>query len=154
MHTRTEYRRLVAAAFGALLSGAYQPSDGERIVQIINDSSLTAVNLYSVEPLGLSGDGVKIQHVYGAMHHHRYYSLRLLIDGLGTYYLLPEEWKPGQSHTFVIDDSDQIRIRAFFCLLIRKVGVRSVFGVQPDRRRFSSLSLPDNAILPSFSLSS
>jgi hypothetical protein len=61
-------------------------------------------------PLGLSGDGVKVQPVHGSMYHYRYYGLRLLIDESGTYYLLPEEWKPGKSHTYVIGDSDQIRI--------------------------------------------
>jgi hypothetical protein len=72
-------------------------------------SPTTAVDLCSVEPLG-QADGVKVEHVYGSMYHYRYYGLRLLIDESGTYYLLPKKWNPEQANTYIIDDSDQVRI--------------------------------------------
>jgi hypothetical protein len=70
----------------------------------------TAVTLYSVQTLALSGPGVTCQHLpTGSLYHYRYEGLRLLYVEPETYYLLPVKWT-GQEPTYIIDDSDQIRI--------------------------------------------
>jgi hypothetical protein len=102
---------VVAAACTVWAAGNYAAALGDQEASRIMDGPpLTAVYLYSAEPLGLSGDGIKVQPLHGSVYHYRYYGLRLLIDESGTYYLLPEKWLPGESHTYIIDDSDQVRI--------------------------------------------
>jgi hypothetical protein len=74
-------------------------------------SARTAVVVYSIEPLALSGPGVTVQQLPAKyLYHYRYQGLRLLITRSGTYYLLPVNWSPQLDETYVFDQSDQIRI--------------------------------------------
>jgi hypothetical protein len=71
----------------------------------------TAVAVYSIQPLALSGPGVTVQRLPSTFHYHyRYQGLRLLIARSGTYYLLPVRWNPPLNQTYVFNESDQIRI--------------------------------------------
>ena len=71
----------------------------------------TAVAVYSDQPLALSGHGVTLQHFpAGIRYHYLYEGLRLLITRSGTYYLLPVGWSPQSDLTYVLDQSDSIRI--------------------------------------------
>ena len=71
----------------------------------------TAVVLYSIQPLALSGPGVTVQRLPANYHYHyRYQGLRLLITRAGTYYLLPVDWSPQLDETYVFDQSDETRI--------------------------------------------
>ena len=49
------------------------------------------------------------------LYHYRYQGLRLLITRSGTYYLLPLGWSQqnGNDITYILDDSDQIRIELY-----------------------------------------
>jgi hypothetical protein len=74
-------------------------------------STRTAVVVYSVQPLALSGPGVTMQPLPATYrYHYRYQGLRLLITREGIYYLLPVDWNPGLNETYVFDETDQIRI--------------------------------------------
>jgi hypothetical protein len=71
----------------------------------------TAVVVYSTERLALSGPGVTAQQLpSGALYHYEYQGLRLLVNRSGTYYLLPVSWYPQMDITYIINESDQIRI--------------------------------------------
>ena len=71
----------------------------------------TAVVLYSIQPLALSGPGVTVERLpANYRYHYRYQGLRLLITRAGTYYLLPVDWSPQLDETYVFDESDEIRI--------------------------------------------
>jgi hypothetical protein len=104
---------IVIAALCALwIAGLYANSLGMRAAENFAGSlsKQTAVTLYSVQTLALSGPGVTCQHLTsGSLYRYRYEGLRLLYVESGTYYLLPVEWTQ-QEPTYIIDDSDQIRI--------------------------------------------
>jgi hypothetical protein len=71
----------------------------------------TAVTMYSVQSLALSGRGVDCTPVTPAgQYHYRCTGLRLLYAQSGTYYLLPAGWLGPQNGTYILDDSDQVRI--------------------------------------------
>jgi hypothetical protein len=73
----------------------------------------TAVTVYSVQSLDLSGRGVSCKPVMPAgEYHYRCTGLRLLYVESGTYYLLPTGWngQPNGDQTYILDDSDQVRI--------------------------------------------
>lgn len=71
----------------------------------------TAVVVYSMQPLALSGPGLTIQSLPATYrYHYRYQGLRLLLVRSGTYYLLPVDWSPQLDLTYVLDQSDPIRI--------------------------------------------
>jgi hypothetical protein len=71
----------------------------------------TAVVVYSIEPLALSGPGVTVQRLPATyLYHYRYQGLRMLITRSGTYYLLPVGWNPPLDETYVFDQSAEIRI--------------------------------------------
>jgi hypothetical protein len=81
----------------------------EQVVQGL--PSRTAVVVYSIEPLALSGPGVTVQRLPATyLYHYRYQGLRMLITRSGTYYLLPVNWNPPLDETYVFDQSAQIRI--------------------------------------------
>jgi hypothetical protein len=105
---------LVIAAVCALWAASlYAHSIGIRAAQTLvhNLPSRTAVVVYSIQPLALSGPGVIHQQLpTGFRYHHRYQGLRLLITRSGTYYLLPADWNPQRDLTYVISESDQTRI--------------------------------------------
>jgi hypothetical protein len=76
----------------------------------------TAVVVYSTQPLALRGPGVTEQSLNRQyLYHYRYQGLRLLITRSGTYYLLPLGWSQqnGNNVTYVLNDSDQIRIELY-----------------------------------------
>ena len=73
--------------------------------------SSTAVVVYSIQRLALSGPGVTVQQLPpGFLYHYRYTGLRLLLTWSGTYYLLPVDWNPQYDLTYIINESDQTRI--------------------------------------------
>jgi hypothetical protein len=73
--------------------------------------SQTAVVLYSVQSLDLSGPGVVCTPIEGeSFFHERCTGLALLYAESGTYYLLPVNWTPQNGRTYVVDDTDQIRV--------------------------------------------
>jgi hypothetical protein len=74
-------------------------------------STRTAVAVYSVDRLALSGPGLTIQILpAGAQYHYVYRGLRLLLSQSGTYYLLPVYWSPQVDLTYILDQGDPIRI--------------------------------------------
>ena len=71
----------------------------------------TAVVVYSIHPLALTGPGVTVERLPAKYrYHYRYLGLRMLITRSGTYYLLPVDWSPQLNETYVFNESDQIRI--------------------------------------------
>ncbi|MCD0452908.1 hypothetical protein LO762_27555 [Actinocorallia sp. API 0066] len=103
----------VAAACALWAAGAYASQQGAAEAENIaaHLSERTAVVVYSAKPLGLSGPGVKDTplprgHAYSV----RYTGLRLLFSRAGRYYLLPEGWRPGVNATFLIRESDGVRL--------------------------------------------
>ena len=74
-------------------------------------STRTAVAVYSIDRLALSGPGVTIQSLPASYHYHYVYrGLRLLLMQSGTYYLLPVDWNPQHNLTYILNQSDPIRI--------------------------------------------
>jgi hypothetical protein len=114
-HGRFPYSlALVIAAVCALWAGSlYANSRGIRAAKDVvrNLPSRTAVVVYSIQPLALSGPGVTVQPLPNSFrYHYRYQGLRLLITRSGTFYLLPEGWNPQLDLTYILPESDQIRI--------------------------------------------
>jgi hypothetical protein len=71
----------------------------------------TAVTVYSTQSLAMSGRGVNCHPITPAgQYHYRCTGLRLLYAQSGTYYLLPVGWAGPQSPTYILDDSNQVRI--------------------------------------------
>jgi len=105
---------LVVAALCTLwVAGLYADrlgtEDAERFASTL--SSQTAVVVYSVQPLDLSGPGVECTPIRGdSFYHSRCSGLVLLYAESGTYYLLPVKWSPRGGSTYVVDDSDDIRV--------------------------------------------
>lgn len=73
-----------------------------------------AVALYSTQSLALTGPGVSCGPLPGdSLYHYRCLGLYLLYNVQGTaYYLLPAHYAPSD-HTYVISDSDQIRVEIY-----------------------------------------
>jgi hypothetical protein len=114
-HGRFPYSlALVVAAVCVLWAGSlYAQGLGFRAAEtfVRNLPSSTAVAVYSVQRLALSGPGVTVQELPGGLlYHYRYEGLRLLLTRSGTYYLLPVGWNPRYDLTYVISENDQIRI--------------------------------------------
>ena len=104
---------VVAAVCGLWATSLYAQGTGTRHAQgVVRDlRSRTAVVLYTTQRLALTGPGVTGQQLpAGALYHYEYQGLRLLTMRSGTYYLLPVGWYPRQDLTYVITDSDQIRV--------------------------------------------
>lgn len=104
---------VTAAACMLWAAGAYATDKGLDDAHRIADDlpRRTAIVVYSVKPLGLSGPGVTVGplpkgHKYG----HRYQGLRLLIGRNGRYYAVPVGWQPGVNTTFLLKESDDTRI--------------------------------------------
>jgi hypothetical protein len=73
--------------------------------------SRTAVVVYSIQRLALSGPGVTVQQLpAGFFYHYQYEGLRLLTVRSGTYYLLPVSWNSKYDLTYIFNDDGQIRI--------------------------------------------
>lgn len=76
-----------------------------------NLSTRTAVVVYSIQPLALAGPGLMVQSLPATYrYHYRYLGLRLLLMQSGTYYLVPVGWSPQYDLTYILDQSDPIRI--------------------------------------------
>ena len=76
-----------------------------------NLSTRTAVVVYSTQPLALVGPGLTVQSLPATYrYHYRYLGLRLLLMQSGTYYLVPVGWSPQYDLTYILDQSDPIRI--------------------------------------------
>jgi hypothetical protein len=73
--------------------------------------SRASVVVYSTQRLALSGPGVSVQQLpAGFYYHFEYEGFRLLMARSGTYYLLPVGWSQRLDITYVLDESDQVRI--------------------------------------------
>jgi hypothetical protein len=117
-HGRLQYTlAIIVAAVCALWAGSlYAHSLGiEAAQKLVRDlPEGTAVAVYSVQPLALSGPQVTVQDFGSAFRYrYRYEGLRLLTARSGTYYLLPVGWTPQLDLTYILDDSDQIRIELY-----------------------------------------
>ena len=104
---------IVAAVCALWAASLYAHSLGTQAAQklVSNLPSRTAVAVYSIQRLALSGPGVTEQQLPpGNRYHYLYQGLRLLITRSGTYYLLPVGWRPQLDLTYVLNESDQTRI--------------------------------------------
>jgi hypothetical protein len=104
---------IVAAMCTLWAAGIYAGSLGSQAAQsfAMQLPGQTAVTVYSVAPLNLSGPGVTCRRVAGASEYpYVCTGLRLLYVQSGTYDLLPVRWTSRMGHTFILDDSNQIRI--------------------------------------------
>jgi hypothetical protein len=104
---------IVAAVCALWAASLYAHGVGIRTAQefVRTLPSRTAVVVYSTQRLALSGRGVIGEQLpTGFRYHYRYQGLRLLITRSGTYYLLPVGWRPKMDLTYIINESDQIRI--------------------------------------------
>jgi len=105
---------IVVAAICALWAASvYAEQRGTQAAEdfVRNLPTRTAVVIYSTQQLALNGPGVSVQPLpHGFPYHYRYIGLRLLLIQSGTYYLLPVNWTPQLSFTYIVDESDQVRI--------------------------------------------
>jgi len=104
---------VVTAICALWAASVYAEQRGTQAAQdlVQNLPSHTAVVIYSTQQLALSGPGVSLQHLPpGSPYHYRYIGLRLLLIQSGTYYLLPVDWTPQLSFTYIVAESDQTRI--------------------------------------------
>lgn len=88
-------------------AGRQLAAEGEK-----NLPERTAVSLYAMTRLGISGRGVSVTYLHGGAGDYdwRYDGLRLLIKSDGKWFLLPQGWRRGDSAVFVIPDRDSIRV--------------------------------------------
>jgi hypothetical protein len=79
-----------------------------------NIDAKTAVLVYSVQPLALSGNYVSVHKLpAGLEYRYRYEGLRLLYMNSSTYYLLPVGWIPQLPQIYILNSGDQIRIEFY-----------------------------------------
>jgi hypothetical protein len=115
-HGRFAYATaIVVTAVCALWAAAlYAHNLGTQTAQeAVQDlSGHTAVSVYSVDRLALAGPGVIVQNIPANYYYHYCYTgLRMLLMQSGTYYLLPVDWNPGLDLTYILNQSDLIRIQ-------------------------------------------
>ena len=104
---------IVAAVCALWAASLYAHTLGIQAAKnVVQDLPLrTAVVVYSIQPLALSGPGVTVERLPAKYrYHYRYQGLRLLIMRSGTYYLLPVGWNPQLDLTYIFNQSDPIRI--------------------------------------------
>jgi hypothetical protein len=104
---------VVTAVCALWATSLYAQSMGTQAAQaFVRDlPSRTAVVVYSVQRLALSGPGVTVHQLQsGFLYHYEYQGLRLLLTRSATYYLVPVGWSPQLDLTYIFDDSDQIRV--------------------------------------------
>ena len=104
---------VVTAVCALWATSLYAQSIGTQDAQaFVRDlPSRTAVVVYSIQRLALSGPGVTVQQLRpGSLYHYEYQGLRLLITRAGTYYVVPVGWYPQMDVTYIFNESDQIRI--------------------------------------------
>ena len=117
-HARPWYAlAIIAGAVCALWAGSlYAHNRGIRAAQsmVRQLPAREAVAVYGAQRLAMSGPGVTEQNLGTAYRYQYVYEgLRLLTVRSGTYYLLPVGWTPRLSFTYILDDSDQIRIELY-----------------------------------------
>ncbi len=102
------------AGFVLWAAGIYASSLGHAAAGNFYRSDRTAVTLYSTQSLALTGPGVRCEPLPGnSLYHYRCQGLYLLYDVPGTaYYLLPAR-RARSDRTYVISDSDQIRVELY-----------------------------------------
>jgi hypothetical protein len=104
---------IVAAMCTLWAAGIYAGGLGSQAARSFAEglAGQTAVTVRSAAPLGLSGPGVTCRRVPGASGYpYTCDGLRLLYAQSGTYDLLPVGWTLQGGRTFILDDSNQIRI--------------------------------------------
>lgn len=104
---------LVSAVCALWAASIYAHNLGTQAAEkdVQNLSTRTEAVVYSIEPLALAGPGVTVQNLPATYrYHYRYEGLRLLLMQSGTYYLLPVDWSPTYDLTYILDQSDPIRI--------------------------------------------
>jgi hypothetical protein len=100
---------LVTLWAGGVYAGTLGFQDALKVQAMVPE--LTAVTVYSAGSLDLSGPDVTcVRAQSGLGYPYRCTGLRLLWLQTGTYYLLPEGWSPADQRTYILDDSDQIRV--------------------------------------------
>lgn len=108
---------VVAMACALWAASLYAHNSGSRAAQRIARGliALPAVAVYSVQPLALSAPGVTVQRFpsSGLRYHYRYEGLRLLLTSSGTYYLLPVNWTRQVDPTYILNESNKIRIELY-----------------------------------------
>jgi hypothetical protein len=128
---------VIAAVCTLWIAGLYASSLGTTAAEAFASSltTKTAVTVYSIEALALSGPGVTCQSLpAGSLYHYRYEGLRLLYVDSGTYYLLPVNWASQQDPTYILTDSDQIRIELSSSNVALGTGRTGCKSGLPDRR--------------------
>ena len=104
---------ITAAACALWATGVYAKDEGTAEAHEITRGlrTRTAVVVYTTKPLALSGPGVTAERLpKGNMYAQRYQGLRLLIGRAGRYYVLPVGWRPGVNATYLLRESDSMRI--------------------------------------------
>ncbi|KAB2371228.1 hypothetical protein [Actinomadura montaniterrae] len=104
---------ITAAACALWAAGVYAKDKGTAEAhEIARDlQTRTAVVVYTTKPLALSGPGVTAEQLpKGNMYAQRYQGLRLLIGRAGRYYVLPVGWRPDVNATYLLKESDSMRI--------------------------------------------
>ena len=107
---------IVAAVCGLWAASIYAQQRGvQAAINVVHRlPERTAVAVYSIQPLALSGPGVTVLHFSSQYHYrYRYEGLRLLITRAGTYYILPVGWTPKLRITYVLQNSDLTRIELY-----------------------------------------
>ncbi|MFG2287630.1 hypothetical protein ACGFOU_16425 [Streptomyces sp. NPDC048595] len=73
-----------------------------------------SVVLLSTDRISLAGPGVEVSDLGAKVHYrYRYTGLRRLIERNGRYYLLPLGWNHQTGPTYVIQESDDLRVELF-----------------------------------------
>jgi hypothetical protein len=108
---------VVAAGCALWIAGDYAAGLGSTDAENFTHQ-LPSVSLYSTQPLNLTGRGVACKAIpgtpVGSQYRYRCVGLYLLYNQAGTaYYLLPADWKSKRDPTYIIGDSDQIRVEFY-----------------------------------------
>ncbi|MGK5696167.1 hypothetical protein ACSNOJ_25305, partial [Streptomyces sp. URMC 128] len=71
----------------------------------------TAVVVFSTDRLSMTGRGLKVKDLGRQMHYrYRYTGLRVVIERGGRYYAVPTGWRHDTDSTYVLRESDDVRI--------------------------------------------
>jgi len=108
---------MVAGAFWATATLAEWWGRGQARALAADLASLPAVVLDTQERMFPGNDAILFQelepHEEGQMYRYRYHGLRLLVQGGGRLFLVPDQWSPDAS-TLVVPYDDSVRVRFRF----------------------------------------
>jgi len=108
---------MVAGAFWATATLAEWWGRGQARALAADLTSLPAVVLDTQERMFPGNDEILFQqlepHDEGQMYRYRYHGLRLLVQGGGRLFLVPDQWSPDAS-TLVVPYDDSVRVRFRF----------------------------------------